>query len=106
MGDPELLLLDEPAAGLDLAARERLLARVARLAADPAVPPLVFVTHHLEEIPPGVTHAALLGAGRLVAAGPVEQVLTSETVSAAYGLPVAVERRSGRWTARAALEGR
>jgi iron complex transport system ATP-binding protein len=105
-GEPELLLLDEPAAGLDLAARERLLARVARLAADPAVPPLVFVTHHLEEIPPGVTHAALLRAGRLVAEGPVEQVLTSERVSAAYGLPVAVERRSGRWTARAEPGGR
>ena len=60
MANPELLLMDEPAAGLDLGARERLLARLADLAADPAVPPLVLVTHHLEEIPPGVTHAALL----------------------------------------------
>ena len=70
MGDPELILMDEPAAGLDLGARERLLARLAALAADPAVPPLVLVTHHLEELPPGVTHAALLRRGRLVAAGP------------------------------------
>src|SRR5580704_5271841 len=63
MTEPELVLMDEPAAGLDLGARERLLRRLASLAADPAVPPLVFVTHHLEEIPPGVTHAALLRRG-------------------------------------------
>ncbi len=73
MGDPELLLMDEPAAGLDLGARERLLHRLASLAADQSVPPLVFVTHHLEEIPPGVTHAALLRRARLVAAGPVDR---------------------------------
>ncbi len=63
MGDPELILMDEPAAGLDLGARERLLGRLATLAGDPAVPPLVLVTHHLEELPPGVTHAALLRSG-------------------------------------------
>ena len=69
MSSPELLLMDEPAAGLDLGARERLLVRLATLAADPAVPPLVLVTHHLEEIPAGVSHAALMREARLVAAG-------------------------------------
>ena len=102
MADPELLLMDEPAAGLDLGARERLLARLADLAADPAVPPLVLVTHHLEEIPPGVTHAALLRGAALVGSGPVADVLTGEAVSAAFGVPVVVERRDGRWTARSA----
>jgi len=100
MGSPELVLMDEPAAGLDLGARERLLDRLATIAADPSVPPLVLVTHHLEEIPPGVTHAALLQGGRLVAAGPVGHVLTGEAVSSAFGVEVAVERRDGRWAAR------
>ncbi len=100
MGEPELLLMDEPAAGLDLGARERLLHRLARLAADPAVPPLVFVTHHLEEIPSGVTHAALMRRARLVTAGPVDEVLTTDAVSDAFELNVLVERRDGRWTAR------
>ena len=101
MGDPELILMDEPAAGLDLGARERLLERLATLAADPGVPPLILVTHHLEEIPPGVTHAALLRGGRLVVAGPVDDVLTDEAVSGAFGVQVTVERRDGRWVARA-----
>jgi iron complex transport system ATP-binding protein len=100
MGRPELILMDEPAAGLDLGARERLLARLAELAGDPAVPPLVLVTHHLEEIPRGVTHAALLRGGRLLVAGPIDQVLTTDTVSDAFGVEVEVERRDGRWTAR------
>ena len=100
MGDPELILMDEPAAGLDLGAREGLLARLAALAADPAVPPLVLVTHHLEEIPPGVTHAALLRSGRLLVAGPVEEVLTDAAVSDAFGVGVVVERHGGRWAAR------
>lgn len=101
MGRPELLLMDEPAAGLDLGARERLLGRLAALAADPGVPPLVLVTHHVEEIPPGVTHAALLREARLVAAGPASEVLTSRTVSEAFGVAVTVERRHGRWSAHA-----
>ena len=101
MGSPELLLMDEPAAGLDLGARERLLARLASLAADPSVPPMVLVTHHLEEIPPGITHAALLREGEMVAAGEIAAVLTSDSVSAAFSVDVAVECRSGRWTARA-----
>jgi iron complex transport system ATP-binding protein len=101
MSSPELLLMDEPAAGLDLGARERLLGRLAALAGDPSVPPLVLVTHHLEEIPPGVTHAALMQGARLVAAGPVEEVLVGATVSDAFGVSVTVERHGGRWSARA-----
>ena len=100
MADPELLLMDEPAAGLDLGAREQLVARLADLAADPTVPPLVLVTHHLEEIPPGVTHAALLRGGAMVGSGPVAEVLTGEAVSRAFGVSVVVERSDGRWTAR------
>ena len=94
MGSPELVLMDE------LGARERLLDRLASLAGDPSVPPLVLVTHHLEEIPPGVTHAALMRGGRLVAAGRVGDVLTGEAVSSAFGVEVSVERRDGRWAAR------
>jgi iron complex transport system ATP-binding protein len=101
MGRPEVLLLDEPAAGLDLANRERLVARLASLAADPAVPPVVLVTHHVEEIPPGTTHGALLRRGRLMAAGPIAEVLTSEAVSACFELDVRVEHSAGRVTARA-----
>jgi len=101
MGDPELILMDEPAAGLDLGAREGLLARLAALAADPGVAPLIVVTHHLEELPPGITHAALLRNGRLTASGPVEEVITDATVSDAFGVAVTVERRGGRWSARA-----
>jgi iron complex transport system ATP-binding protein len=103
MGRPGLLLMDEPAAGLDLGARERLLTRLASLAADPTTPPLILVTHHLEEIPDGVTHAALIRGARLVEAGPVDEVLTTEAVSDAFGVAVTVERRDGRWTARAQL---
>ncbi len=101
MGKPELLLLDEPAAGLDLGARERLVARMDRLAGDPAVPPLVLVTHHLEELPGGITHVALLRAGRMVAAGPSEVVLADGPVSDSFGIAVTVERSRGRWSARA-----
>lgn len=101
MGRPELLLLDEPAAGLDLGARERLVRRLAALAADPGTPPMVLVTHHVEEIPPGTTHAALLRTGRLVAAGPVADVLTSELVSACFGVAVSVAADGGRYAARA-----
>ncbi|MHB8595133.1 MAG: ABC transporter ATP-binding protein, partial [Acidimicrobiales bacterium] len=82
MGDPELLLLDEPAAGLDLGARERLVGRLAVLAGDPAMPPMVLVTHHTEEIPPGVSHAALVRGGRLAAQGPASEVLTADAISA------------------------
>jgi iron complex transport system ATP-binding protein len=101
MAKPELLLMDEPAAGLDLGARERLLTRLSDLADDPTVPPLVLVTHHLEEIPPGVTHAALLREATLVASGPIDNVLTADAVSHAFGVSVVVERHDSRWTARA-----
>jgi iron complex transport system ATP-binding protein len=105
MGRPDLLLMDEPAAGLDLGARERLLARLAALADDPTVPPMVLVTHHVEEIPPGVTHAALMRNARVVAAGPISEVLTGRAVSDAFGLSVAVDLREGRWSARATPAG-
>jgi len=98
---PELLLLDEPAAGLDLGARERLVRRLGDLAADPATPPVILVTHHTEEIPPGTTHAALVRRGRLVAQGPVAEVLTSEAVSECFATPVEVGGGEGRWWSRA-----
>jgi iron complex transport system ATP-binding protein len=101
MTDPELLLLDEPAAGLDLGAREALLRLLTRLATDPGSPPTVLVTHHVEEVPVGTTHALLLSKGRSVAAGPVAEVLTGPLLSAAFGLPLTVEERDGRFAARA-----
>jgi iron complex transport system ATP-binding protein len=100
IGDPELLLLDEPAAGLDLGARERLVERLAALASDPATPPLVFVTHHVEEIPPGTTHAALLRAGRFVACGRAHEVLADDSVSTCFGVRVRVDSVEGRYRAR------
>lgn len=103
MSRPELLLLDEPAAGLDLGARERLVAHLAALAAAPDPAPLVLVTHHTEEIPPGITHVALLRHGRVAAAGRADEVLCTEAVSACFGVRVVVERRDGRWTSRAAI---
>ncbi len=101
MSSPELLLLDEPAAGLDLGARERLVLRLGALADDPAVPPVVLVTHHTEEIPPGFTHAALVRQGQLVAKGPLEEVLTAEGVSQCFGVRVQVGRDGSRWWSRA-----
>ena len=103
MTDPELLLLDEPAAGLDLGGREDLVARLATIAADPASPALVLVTHHVEEIPPGFTHALLLRQGRVVAAGPLAEVLTPGWLTATFGLPLLVDRHADRWSARALL---
>ena len=107
MTDPELLLLDEPAAGLDLGAREALLRRLARITTDPDGPALVLVSHHVEEIPSGITHVLLLRAGGVVAAGPIAEVLTRGALSACFGLPLAVEKLpAGRYAARiAALAG-
>jgi iron complex transport system ATP-binding protein len=101
MPDPELLLLDEPAAGLDLGGREDLVGRLAGLAQDPAGPCTVLVSHHLEEIPPGFTHGLLLREGEVVASGPLVGVMTPGTVSETFGLPLKVERVGERWTARA-----
>ena len=99
MSQPDLLLLDEPAAGLDLGAREALMARLTELAtaADPAA--IVLVTHHVEEIPAGFTHALVLASGRAVAAGPIHDALVADTLSEAYGLPLAVEAHDGRFRA-------
>jgi iron complex transport system ATP-binding protein len=102
MNDPELLLLDEPAAGMDLGGREDLLSRLAQLAGDPDAPASVLVTHHVEEIPPGVTHVMLLREGRVTAAGLARDVLTAEHLSDAFGLALRIERRAGRWYARSA----
>lgn len=101
MPDPELLLLDEPAAGLDLAGREDLVGRLAELAHDPYAPALVLVTHHVEEIPPGFTHALLLREGTVVAHGPLAETVTSEHLSKAFGTSLRVRHEDGRFTARA-----
>ncbi|MDL4818244.1 ABC transporter ATP-binding protein [Actinomadura opuntiae] len=101
MPDPELLLLDEPAAGLDLGGREDLVARLGALADDPTAPTMVLVTHHVEEVPDGFTHALLLRRGELVAQGKVDEVFTPEHLTACFGLPLSIERQNGRWYARA-----
>ena len=105
MTDPELMLLDEPAAGLDLGGREDLVARLGALAADIEAPALVLVTHHVEEIPPSFTDVLMMREGRIVAAGPVGLVLTAANLSATFGLPLVVERHGDRWSARAAGSG-
>ncbi|CAN5465549.1 ABC transporter ATP-binding protein [soil metagenome] len=97
--DPDLLLLDEPSAGLGLGAQEDLVARVGALAADPATAPTVLVTHHVEEIPAGFTHVLLLRAGSIVAAGPLEATLTETTLSETFGLAVRLATEDGRWRA-------
>ncbi|GAA4850992.1 ABC transporter ATP-binding protein [Luteimicrobium xylanilyticum] len=102
MTDPELLLLDEPGAGLDLGGREELVRAVSELASDPSSPVLVLVTHHVEEIPPGFTHVLLLKDGAVHGAGPLEEVLTSDNLSSAFGLSLVVAHGGGRWVARAA----
>lgn len=97
--EPGLLLLDEPTAGLDLGGREELVRTLDALAGDPASPPAVLVTHHLEEIPPRFTHALLLRDGRVSGAGPIDEVLDADALSACFGLPLEVARLGGRWQA-------
>jgi iron complex transport system ATP-binding protein len=101
MAEPGLILLDEPTAGLDLGGREELVLSLDALASDHRSPPSVLVTHHVEEIPVHFTHVLLLADGRILVAGPVDDVLTDAAVSTCFGLPVQLERRDGRWSARA-----
>ena len=101
MPNPEILLLDEPAAGLDLGGREDLLQRLNGLASDPTSPSTIIVTHHVEEIPRGTTHCLLLKDGVAVAQGELRDVLTSENLSQAYELAVEVQEEGGRFFARA-----
>lgn len=105
MTDPELLLLDEPAAGLDLTGREALVSTLSAICLDEDAPATVLVTHHIEEIPEGITHALLLREGRVVAAGPIGETLTDQNLSATFDLPLRVSQDEGRWMARAARVG-
>jgi iron complex transport system ATP-binding protein len=101
MTDPELLLLDEPAAGLDLAGRETLVNTLGELAQDHYAPASVLVTHHVEEIPAGVTHVMLLRGGKIVAAGPLRDTLTAENLTKTFDVELSLAEADGRWTARA-----
>ena len=101
MPDPELLILDEPAAGLDLGAREDLVRRLSALAIDPASPTSVLVTHHVEEIPYGTTHVLLIREGNIVASGPIMHTLTAESLTATFGIPISLAFDGQRWFARA-----
>jgi iron complex transport system ATP-binding protein len=99
MPDPEMLLLDEPAAGLDLGGREDLLRRLSVLARNPKAPMMVLVTHHVEEVPDGFTHAMLLRRGTVLMAGPIEDVFTAKNLSRCFGVPLEIERHEKRWRA-------
>lgn len=103
MTDPEILMLDEPAAGLDLGGREALLRTLSRLADDDTAPALVLVSHHVEEVPGGFTHVLMLREGEIVASGPIPEVMRSANLSACFGLPLRMYRHGERYTARAAL---
>ncbi|HEU5036308.1 MAG TPA: ABC transporter ATP-binding protein [Nocardioides sp.] len=100
MADPELLLLDEPAAGLDLGGREDLVSTLSVLATDPGSPATVLVSHHVEEIPPGFTHALLLRGGRVVAAGPLDEVVNETNLATTFGMPLVLGHEDDRWSAR------
>jgi len=102
MPDPELLLLDEPAAGLDLGGREELLSALTELAGDRRSPAIIMVTHHVEEIPIGFTHVLLMRDGQVVAQGPIAEALTAENLGATYGMAVELREEGGRYSARRA----
>lgn len=102
MTDPELLLLDEPTASLDLGSREELLALLSGYASSPTTPAMVMVTHHVEEIPVGFTHVMLIRDGSVVAAGPIAETLTAETLTDTFGMPIVLSSEDGRYAARAA----
>jgi iron complex transport system ATP-binding protein len=100
MNDPSILLLDEPSARLDLGGREQLVQSLAELTTDPAAPPLILVTHHLDEVPRGMTHVLMLREGQVVVSGPIERDLTSVNLSACFGMPLVLEERDdGRFSA-------
>ncbi len=100
MTDPELLILDEPAAGLDLGGREDLVATLTSLAMDENAPATILVSHHVEEIPPGFTHALMLREGRAVAAGPLPEVMTEPVLSETFAMSLALHEEDGRYSAR------
>lgn len=100
MNDPAIVLLDEPSARLDLGGREDLVATLSEMALDTNGPPFVMVTHHVDEIPTGVTHVAMLSAGRLLRSGPIDDTLDSDSLSECFGTPLVLERRDdGRFSA-------
>jgi iron complex transport system ATP-binding protein len=101
MTDPELLLLDEPAASLDLGSREELVTLLGGYAQSEGSPAIIMVTHHVEEIPVGFTHALLLKDGGIVASGPLSEALTSESLTTTFGLPIELSENNGRFSARA-----
>ncbi|HWI31011.1 MAG TPA: ABC transporter ATP-binding protein [Microbacterium sp.] len=102
MTDPELLLLDEPTASLDLGAREELLTLLGGYAQAPTTPAMIMVTHHVEEIPVGFTHVLLMRDGAVVASGPIAEALTADALTATFGVPIALTHDEGRYAARAA----
>ncbi|MFZ4718926.1 MAG: ABC transporter ATP-binding protein [Ilumatobacteraceae bacterium] len=100
MNDPGVLMLDEPSARLDLGGREQLVQALAELTLDPVAPPLILVTHHLDEVPPGMTHVLMLRDGEIVAKGPIDRRLTAAHLSTCFGMPLQLQRRpDGRLSA-------
>ena len=99
MSDPGLLLLDEPAAGLDLPARENLVTGLSMLSKDDSTPPIALVTHHVEEIPSGFTHVLFLRHGEIIAAGPMQETLNEKNLSACFGIDLRLNQYGGRWSA-------
>jgi iron complex transport system ATP-binding protein len=106
MTDPELLILDEPAAGLDLGGREDLVTTLSVLAMDDIAPAVVLVSHHVEEIPPGFTHVLMMREGRVTTSGPIERVMTEAALSETFGLPLRLQHEAGRFSARRRLRSR